>query len=187
MLGELQADHGSIMAIVDDSEPPKRLPVELESAKAAILMKPWPKMTEVMAERSRQQARDSFEAYAQYVWPGYKPAIHHKFIITKLERVEHGELTRMMNSWPPQHGKTRTISHLFSCWFLGKHPERRVVCASYGEDRASDTGRDVLRTLRIPSTSKCFRILRLTRPRRVARALTCCRAVDFWPSAAMER
>ena len=38
MLGELQADHGSIMAIVEDSEPPKRLPVELESAKAAILI-----------------------------------------------------------------------------------------------------------------------------------------------------
>ncbi|MGA3092650.1 MAG: terminase family protein [Terriglobales bacterium] len=119
-------------------------------------MKPWAKLTEVMAERSRQQARDSFEAYAQYVWPGYKPAIHHKFIITKLERVEHGELTRMMNSWPPQHGKTRTISHLFSCWFLGRHPERRVVCASYGEDRASDTGRDVLRTLRDPKHLEVF-------------------------------
>ena len=62
----------------------------------------------------------------------------------------------MMNSWPPQHGKTRTISHLFSCWFLGKHPERRVVCASYGEDRASDTGRDVLRTLRDPKHLEVF-------------------------------
>ena len=130
--------------------------------------------TGLLAQRKLQKARDSFEAYAEYIWPGYKAALHHKFIIAKLERVERGELTRMMCSWPPQHGKTRTISHLFSCWYLGRSPHKRVVCASYGEDRASDTGRDVLRTLRDPKHLEVSPTARwiLTRLRALASTLS---------------
>ncbi len=110
----------------------------------------------LLAQRKLQKARNSFQAYAEMIWPGYKAALHHKFIIQKLERVERGELTRMMCSWPPQHGKTRTISHLFACWYLGRNPHKRVIVASYGEDRSSDTGRDVLRTLRDPKHLEVF-------------------------------
>lgn len=110
----------------------------------------------LLAQRKLQKARESFQAYAELIWPGYCAALHHKFIIAKLERIERGELTRMMCSWPPQHGKTRTISHLFACWYLGRNPQKRVIVASYGEDRSSDTGRDVLRTLRDPKHLEVF-------------------------------
>mgnify|MGYP000100182282 FL=1 len=44
---------------------------------------------------------------------------------------------------PPRHGKSELASRRFPAWFLGKHPERSIIAASYGSELASDFGRDV--------------------------------------------
>ncbi len=103
-----------------------------------------------------EKARNSFEAYCQAVWPGYRAARHHRFIIAKCEGIERGEQLRTMISCPPQHGKSLTASHLFACWLLGRDPSRRVVIASYGDDRVGDLGRAVLRTLTDPKHLQIF-------------------------------
>ena len=69
-------------------------------------------------------------------------------MIAKLERIERSEQPRTMISLPPQHGKSLMVSILFACWYLGRNPLRRVVVCSYGDDRASDLGRAVLRILK---------------------------------------
>jgi len=102
----------------------------------------------LLAERRRQKARNSFLAYCEYVYTPYKPSRHHKFMVAKLERIERSEQPRTMISLPPQHGKSLTASILFACWYLGRNSRRRVVDATYGDDRAMDLGRAVLRTLR---------------------------------------
>ena len=42
--------------------------------------------------------------------PSYRFSPHLQYLITKLEAVERGEITRLMIFMPPQHGKTRTTS-----------------------------------------------------------------------------
>ena len=37
---------------------------------------------------------------------------------------------------PPQHGKSMTVTESLPSWYLGKHPEHRVIIASYDSDFA---------------------------------------------------
>lgn len=57
-----------------------------------------------------------------------------------LEKVERGELDRVMFFLPPRHSKSMTISEGFPSWFIGKKPERRVIEVSYGASLAEKFG-----------------------------------------------
>jgi len=57
--------------------------------------------------------------------------------------VEHGEIRRLMIFAPPRHGKSELVSRRFPAWYLGRHPARQFISASYSADLAGDFGRDV--------------------------------------------
>ena len=98
--------------------------------------------TELLA---RADARESLIRYCEYVQPGYMAARPHRALAEKLEAVERGELTRLLVTEPPQHGKSRLVSVHFPCWYLGRNPDRGVVQTSYGLSLAlkhSRTARD---------------------------------------------
>ena len=42
---------------------------------------------------------------------------------------------------PPQHGKSITVSESFPSWYLGIHPQNRIIAASYNEETAKRFGR----------------------------------------------
>jgi hypothetical protein len=65
-------------------------------------------------------------AYAAYQWPGYRDAPHHRLIARKLEAVERGEITRLMITMPPRHGKSMLASEFFPAWYLGRNPDHYV-------------------------------------------------------------
>jgi hypothetical protein len=44
---------------------------------------------------------------------------------------------------PPRAGKSMIASQFFPAWFLGRHPDRYVITASYGQELANDFGRKV--------------------------------------------
>lgn len=44
---------------------------------------------------------------------------------------------------PPRSGKSEMASRRFPAWYLGRHPQRQIICASYNSDIAGDFGRDV--------------------------------------------
>lgn len=46
-------------------------------------------------------------------------------------RVERGEITRLIVTMPPRHGKSETTTVKFPAWYLGRHPDRRVIVASH--------------------------------------------------------
>lgn len=48
---------------------------------------------------------------------------------------------------PPRHGKSALISHHLPAWYLGTHPEKRVILASYEATFASSWGRKARDTL----------------------------------------
>lgn len=82
-------------------------------------------------------------SYAAYQWPGYRDASHHRLIARHLEAVERGEITRLMITVPPRHGKSMLASEFFPAWYLGRNPEHYVVTATYAQDLADDFGRKV--------------------------------------------
>lgn len=82
-------------------------------------------------------------AYAAYQWPGYADAPHHRLIARHLEMVERGEITRLMITMPPRHGKSMLASEFFPAWYIGRNPDHYVVTATYAQELADDFGRKV--------------------------------------------
>lgn len=48
-----------------------------------------------------------------------------------------------MINMPPRHGKSELASRRFPAWFLGRHPDKSIIAASYNSDLATDFGRQV--------------------------------------------
>lgn len=64
-----------------------------------------------------------------------------KFTVTLmdlLEKIERGEIRRLMVFMPPQHGKSTLCSQWFPAWFLTKNPDKNICVASYGIDLSEE-------------------------------------------------
>jgi hypothetical protein len=88
-------------------------------------------------------AHEDLACYAIALWPQFSLARHHELIVSRLEALERGELSRLMIFLPPRHGKSVLASTIFPSWFLGRHPDRHIICTSYGQELADDFGRRV--------------------------------------------
>ena len=124
---------------------------------------PCPSTREVL-----QLAAVDLACYSVALWPGFEVARHHQTIIEKLEAVERGEITRLMIFMPPRHGKSLLTTQLFPAWFLGRHPDRGVITASYAQDLADDFGRRVRNLLDEPLHRATFPACHLSEDSRAA-------------------
>jgi predicted phage terminase large subunit-like protein len=88
-------------------------------------------------------ARDDLACYAVAMCHGFELAEHHRLIVDQLEGVERGEIKRLMISLPPRHGKSLLASQIFPGWYLGRHPDREIIIATYGQDLSDHFGRRV--------------------------------------------
>lgn len=104
----------------------------------------------------RRRARESLIDYARYTNRAYRPAAHHELIAEQLERVERGELKRLMIFMPPRHGKSELASRRFPAWFIGRRPEMSIIAASYNSDLAGDFGREVRNIVASPEHATLF-------------------------------
>lgn len=67
---------------------------------------------------------------------------HLDAIAWQLERVQGGELNRLIVTIPPRHLKSITISVAWVAFMLGHRPDLRVVCVSYSQELAQKHARD---------------------------------------------
>lgn len=79
---------------------------------------------------------------------GLSPQKHHQLLIDQLEKIETGEITRLMVMMPPGAAKSTYASVLFPSWFLAKKPGRTVILASHTADLAEANSGRVLRVLK---------------------------------------
>jgi predicted phage terminase large subunit-like protein len=86
---------------------------------------------------ARQAAREDFGAFCELMVPGYVDGWHIRMLREVLERVERGELKRVIITMPPRHSKSLHVSENFPAWFLGRNPRKRVIAASHTQ-RLSD-------------------------------------------------
>jgi len=78
--------------------------------------------------------------FSGFVKNNYQASWLHIEIARQLERVEKGEVKRLMLFVPPRNGKSELGSILFPAWYLGKHPEKEIITSSYSSDLAQDFG-----------------------------------------------
>lgn len=93
-------------------------------------------------EKWEKLAKTDYSFYCEYTHHGfYIPAAHHLLICRALERIERGELKRLMIFMPPRHGKSQTVSETFPSWYIGRNPRKRVIAVSYGDTLSRQFGR----------------------------------------------
>lgn len=103
-------------------------------------------------------ARRRLIEFVKYNFKDYDVNWHHKVLTEKLEAVERGEIRRLIVNMPPRAGKSTLVSTYFPAWYLGKHPDREVVIASYSADLAVGFGRDTRNLVRLPEYKNLFKI-----------------------------
>ena len=93
--------------------------------------------------------------------PRYKPNWHHLLIADYLERVERGEIKRLIIEMPPRSGKSQLASINFPAWYLGRNPDKEIITSSYSGDLASDFGQKTRDLVRDPIYQGIFPEIRL--------------------------
>ena len=63
---------------------------------------------------------------------------------------------RLIVNLPPRALKSTLASVLFAAWYLGRNPEKRVLCASYNEQLARQFSRDFRRVIEHPLFREAF-------------------------------
>ena len=106
-------------------------------------------------------AREDLACYAMALSPKFELAAHHRLIVEHLEALERGEIRRLMIFMPPRHGKSLIGTQIFPAWHLGRHPDRQIISASYGQELADYFGRQVRDLVRDPLHHAIFPEFRL--------------------------
>lgn len=101
------------------------------------LLKPDIKRELILRELSRRKLL-MFSAKVDPLWQNNW---HLDVLAHALERVEKGDLKRLIVSMPPRHGKSQLTSINFPAWYLGRNPRDEIVVASYTGELAIEFGR----------------------------------------------
>src|ERR1051325_8745273 len=65
-----------------------------------------------------------------------------ELLASRLDACRKGEITRLILNQPPRSLKSHLASVAFVAWYLGHHPEKSIICVSYGQDLADKHARD---------------------------------------------
>lgn len=91
----------------------------------------------------RRQIRRSLVAWSSYRHPTEVPALHHRYLLDRLQAVVEGKLVhpktgkpcrRLMVLMPPGSAKSTYISVDFPCWYLANFPGNRILGCSFAVD-----------------------------------------------------
>ena len=73
----------------------------------------------------------------------WKPYRHLVYLNMQLGRLARREITRLLVTMPPQHGKSITCSKFFPAWYLKRFPDHSIILCSYEADFAAQWGGEV--------------------------------------------
>lgn len=114
-------------------------------------------LLEELDERKRVSlAQNDFLAFIGAVDPNYKFGAHLKRLGNLLMGVEIGAHDRIAVSMAPRFGKSQMISIYYPAWYLGKHPDHKVIVASHTADLAVDMARKVRNLMQTEEYRKIF-------------------------------
>lgn len=114
-------------------------------------------MLEELDTRKRlAAAREDFLAFIALLDSTYKFGTHLKRLGRLLMDVEADTKDRVAVSMAPRFGKSQMISVLYPAWYLGRHPDHKVIVASHTADLAVDMARKVRNLMQTAEYRKIF-------------------------------
>jgi predicted phage terminase large subunit-like protein len=108
-------------------------------------------------------------AFTQFAFgvvrPGvpFKPNWHIEALTHKLSEVASGKIRRFASTQPPRTIKSLSASVALPAWFLGHHPEQRVIVVSYSDFLARTHANDFRRLINHPDYQAAFPRMRVER------------------------
>lgn len=100
--------------------------------------------------------RDTLLGYSIGQYPAMRPSLHHGFLAKILDEVRRGETSRLIVNMPPQFGKSKLCTELFSAYWLGHRPADPVFSFSCTQALANKFGRSVRDYVRSPLHRRLF-------------------------------
>lgn len=100
-------------------------------------------LDEISMREKRSAAQGGLLDFVKAVYPGYKVGAHHRRLANLLEQAIHGDKKRIIINIAPRHGKSELASYLFPAWFLGHHPDKKIIMATHTADLSVSFGRRV--------------------------------------------
>ena len=104
----------------------------------------------------REKAQKSFMAFVHEMWPGFIHGRHHALMAKKFEEIAEGKLKRLIINMPPRHTKSEFASNMLPAWYLGNHPDKKVIQSSNTADLAVGFGRKVRNLVDSEQYAKIF-------------------------------
>ncbi len=96
--------------------------------------------TQAAYQKQLRLARESYRGFLHFILGDkYMESAHTRLLCDYLERVEKGEITNLIISMPPRHGKSVHVSKYFPAWYLGRNPTNEIIITSYGATLAQKT------------------------------------------------
>jgi len=107
--------------------------------------------------RKRQTlAQNDFLSFIAAIDTSYKFGTHLKRLGSLLMEVEQNIKNRIAVSMAPRMGKSQMISIYYPAWYLGKHPDHKVIVASHTADLAVVMARKVRNLINTPEYKAIF-------------------------------
>jgi len=98
---------------------------------------------ELDGRKQQTLAQNDFLLFIAAIDPNYKFGVHLKRLGSLLMEVEQNVKNRIAVSMAPRMGKSQMISIYYPAWYLGKHPDHKVIVASHTADLAVVMARKV--------------------------------------------
>lgn len=106
---------------------------------------------------------DDLIEFCKHMQDDYIVGSHHKHLAELLMDVEAGREDRLTVSIAPRHGKSQMVSIFFTGWYLGHHPDHKIMLVSHTTDLAVDFGRKVRNLIASPRFREIFPTLELAK------------------------
>jgi predicted phage terminase large subunit-like protein len=104
----------------------------------------------------RGDARSSLAEYGRYLNPYTEFPDFQLEMIGLLEKVERGEIKRLIINMPPRFGKSFWVSQYFIAWYISRNPKRKIMHASYSAAITTDFGREIRNILKSDESAQLF-------------------------------
>ncbi len=109
----------------------------------------WGLLGEPDPTRRRSEQGPRFRDFIRTAFPTFQFHRFSELLIDLLQQVADGQLTRLIVTCPPRHGKSQLVSRLFPAYWVSRHPELFCAIASYSGELAYAHSREARHYYRV--------------------------------------
>lgn len=109
----------------------------------------------------REKGRETTAGFVAYMNKDYKFLWYNRLICEYLDKLERGDIKKLMIFLPPQHGKSELSSRQWPSKILGTNPDLKVGICSYAASLASGFNRDIQNIITSKEYKQLFRETKL--------------------------